>query len=331
MGGRIFARGRTGVGRAPDGLRRWLAYPLAAMLVLTMTQWVVARPAAAAPPVVEEPASEPSGELARPDEAAATVTARMTGRRVKISNLTSETSEFWALPNGAIEVEAHLGPARIKDDSGEWIPVDFTLARQPDGSVAARAHPRRLRLSGQAGAGEHDLAVVSDGQGEVALGWQGALPEPTLDGATATYQEVRPGVDLVVEATRTGFEQFLIVKSRDAVEQVTDVVLPLRGEGLQLAPDGDGGYEIRDSAGQTVGASPAPIMWDAQVDEASGEKLRWTTVGSSTSQRSGNIERSLRPDEEWLLDPATEFPVTIDPRRWLGQHPGNRGVRPPLR
>jgi hypothetical protein len=44
-----------------------------------------------------------------------------------------------------------------------------------------------------------------------------------LDRNQASYREVRPGVDLVVRANRSGVEQFLIVKNRAAADQVASV------------------------------------------------------------------------------------------------------------
>ncbi|WP_433531533.1 RHS repeat-associated core domain-containing protein [Micromonospora sp. CA-263727] len=296
----------------PLRAQRWIGAGLAVVLAVTMADWVVARPAAAAP----EPAPAPAAPqtLERPDEAAAVQTARLTGKKVRISGMTSETSEFWALPDGRVEAEVHLGPVRMRDDSGGWQQVDFNLVRQADGSVRAKAHPNGLRLSGAAGAGEHDLVTVGRADDELSLGWSGALPEPEVDGVRATYPEVRPGVDLVVESTRTGFEQFLVVKNRSAVAQVRSIALPLRGKGLKAVADDRGGFEIRDAGGETVGASPEPLMWDARVDPRSGERLRQTRVGKKVgAAKGGRLAVTLTPDEAWLTDKATTFPVTIDP------------------
>ncbi|MFL6055201.1 MAG: hypothetical protein ACJ72W_20185 [Actinoallomurus sp.] len=42
--------------------------------------------------------------------------------------------------------------------------------------------------------------------------WRGGLPKPVLQGHRATYQDAIDGsADLVVEATRTGFEQFVAI------------------------------------------------------------------------------------------------------------------------
>ncbi|MEV6816091.1 DNRLRE domain-containing protein, partial [Micromonospora sp. NPDC051296] len=284
------------------------------MLAATMADWAVARPAQAAPAPEPAPAPAEPQTLERPDEAAAIHTARLTGKKVRIGEMTSETSEFWALPDGRVEAEVHLGPVRVRDDAGGWQSVDFNLAKQPDGSVRAKVHPNGLRLSGAAGSGEHDLVTVGQDGDQLSLGWSGALPEPEVDGTRATYPEVRPGVDLVVESTRTGFEQFLVVKNRAAVAQVRSIALPLRGKGLKAVADDQGGFEIRDAAGETVGVSPEPLMWDARVDAKSGERLRQTRVGKKVgAAKGGRLAVTLTPDEAWLTDKATTFPVTIDP------------------
>ncbi|MGW5667690.1 DNRLRE domain-containing protein [Micromonospora sp. NPDC003776] len=254
--------------------------------------------------------------LERPDEAAALTTARITGKKVKITGLTSETSEFWALPTGSVQVEMHLGPVRMKDPDGRWTPVNFNLVQQPDGSVNAIAHPGHLRLSGPAGAGDHDLATLGTGGQQVSLGWSGPLPRPTVEGTRATYPDVRPGVDLVLEATRTGYEQFLVVKNRDAVAQVRSIPLPLRGKGLTVAKNGQGGFDIRDRSHHLIGVSPAPTMWDAAIDPRAGVATRHTTVATRTpaARAAGaTAQVTLTPDQAWLTDPKTRFPVTIDP------------------
>jgi hypothetical protein len=59
--------------------------------------------------------------------------------------MTSETTEFVALPDGQIEATVHSGIMRIRRDV-EWVPVDLTLRRRADGSVAPVAHPFDLIL-----------------------------------------------------------------------------------------------------------------------------------------------------------------------------------------
>ena len=54
--------------------------------------------------------------LERADEAAAVVTARMTGKPVLITGKTTETTEYRALPSGQIEATVAGGPVRMRDD-----------------------------------------------------------------------------------------------------------------------------------------------------------------------------------------------------------------------
>ncbi len=296
-----------------------VASAVAVVLVVTLSDLVVRPQSALAVPAGPPEAPAADVPLERPDEMAALTTARMTGRRVKITNLTSETSEFWALPDGLVEAEIHAGPVRFRDEHGQWVAVDVSLERRSDGSVGSKAHPYGLRLSGAASEGEHDLVTLGQGQDASSVGWSGRLPEPVLDGTTATYPDVRPGVDLVVEATRTGYEQFLVVKDRAAVAQVRSVTLALRSANLRYAATGDGGLAVTDNAGRRVGYSPAPVMWDAQVAPTSGERLRRTPVQSHAVGRgAGRTDVVLTPDAAWLSDPATQFPVTIDPQETWG-------------
>ncbi|MEU3454984.1 DNRLRE domain-containing protein [Micromonospora sp. NPDC006766] len=279
-----------------------LAVGLSATMVSSLLAGVVSRPAEAKPPVTQ--AQQLAGPLERPDEAAAVVTARMTGKRVLISGLTTETTEFWALPSGSVEATLSTGPVRMRDDEGDWVDVDLTLQRRADGSVAPRAHPAGLTLAGSAGPGEHVLVSLGAAGQRSTLGWSGALPAPVLEGAKATYPEVRPGVDLVVSATRTGFEQLLVVKDRKAAAQVRQLRMPWH-------PSGGKATAAR------VGELPA-VMWDAQVDPASGEHVRRARVDTRLDGEGDRAGLMLTPDAKFLTDGSTVYPVTIDPSQSIG-------------
>ncbi|MFJ3216708.1 ricin-type beta-trefoil lectin domain protein [Kitasatospora sp. NPDC086801] len=115
------------------------------------------------------------------------------------------------------------------------------------------------------------------------FGWLGKLPKPKLEGNKATYVNARPGVDLVLEATRTGFEQFLIVKDRSAVAQTGTMTIPLDTTGLTVSPQQAGSIQLLDKAtGKSAVKIPAPVMWDAAIDPASQEHLNRGPVGNAT-------------------------------------------------
>lgn len=128
---------------------------------------------------------------------------------------------------------------------------------------------------------ERELVKVGSGGQEVKFGWLGKLPKPRLEGSKATYVDARPGVDLVLQATRTGFEQFLIVKDRSAVSQAGTLTLPMDTTSLSVAAQPDGSIQLLDAAGKVAVKIPAPVMWDAKLDEGSGStctgrRWRWS-------------------------------------------------------
>ncbi|MFF7249419.1 DNRLRE domain-containing protein [Embleya sp. NPDC008237] len=253
----------------------------------------------------------------------ARLAAKLRGERVQVLDMLTEASTTWANPDGTLTTETSAGPVRFRRD-GVWVDIDVAFARRPDGSVASKAHPGGLRLAGPGGgdraksfAGSassqpQDLITIGAGVQAVALQWKGGLPEPKLDGAKATYPDALPGADLVVEATRTGFEQFLVLNKRP--ETGSSFTLPLRAQGVNVAKQADGSVLFTDKAtGRELATMPAPRMWDATVDPRTGEHTRTVPVGLEVAQTGSNIELRLTPDETFLADPATVFPVTVDP------------------
>ena len=163
----------------PSGFARSLGISLA-LAVVASTASVVAEPKA----TIAAPTPTRQAPLERGDEAAAVVTARMTRKPVKITGLTSETSEFVAQPNGTVVATIHAAPVRI-NVGGRWIPVDLNLRRTPDGTVTAFAHPGSLTLAGRRDKTTGALATVGSGGDKISLGWTGKLPDPVIDGTKA--------------------------------------------------------------------------------------------------------------------------------------------------
>ncbi|BCJ72588.1 hypothetical protein CS0771_21320 [Catellatospora sp. IY07-71] len=243
-----------------------------------------------------------------------------------VAESVTESQSVVANPDGSFTAKIHGGPARFRNAQGDWVDVDLTLYRRPDGSVAPRAHPRGLVLAGASGAGSHDLVRFVTRGHEIAVGWPGALPAPSLSGTKATYAEVLPGVDVVVEATRIGFEYFMVVKSRAAARRVAQVSLPWRAEGLSAVHTGEGSVQLRDPAGAVVAWAPAATMWDARVSPGSGDpvvqkpvkvSVKRAAEGRSTGMLSADVASTdvmqLLPDKAFLDDPKAVYPITIDP------------------
>lgn len=283
----------------------WHRSGMVALLVaaLTATLLIVPPgPTAAADVTPAAAATEPCPP-SRPDKISAGLAARLCGGRVEILDARTETTQVWAEADGSLTAEKHLGAVRFRDGD-TWKAIDRTLVRRADGSVGPRSDPRPVTISGRRNAGTDLLVAAGDGREKVTLGWTGPLPEPVLDGSSATYAEVRPGVDLVVTVTPTGFEQFLVVKRRSALAEVASVRLPLRlPTGATTSPSRQG-LTVADTRGRNAGRIPVARMWD---DDGEGE------VEVVARRKGAAHELVMTPDADWLADQARQFPITIDP------------------
>ncbi|MEU6762941.1 DNRLRE domain-containing protein [Streptomyces sp. NPDC046853] len=250
--------------------------------------------------------------------------AKKTGKKTLVPNETTPTSLTYANPDGTLTAEVTAGPERIEKD-GKWVDVDATFHKAADGSVRAKAHPTGLELAEGSGtpakslkaavdAAPRDLVTLGGRDGEqITLKWKGGLPEPRLDGTTATYKNAVPGADVIVEATRTGFEQYTKLHQRPA--GAYGYTLPLKAEGLKASRKDDGSVMFTDAVtGAEKATMPAPVMWDASVDKVSGKHENRHRVDMRVVDHGqGDIDLVVSPDAEWLADPGTQYPVTIDP------------------
>lgn len=245
------------------------------------------------------------------DEDRALAEARRLGRPVRVDVLTDATTEVWARPEGDFRADLSVGAVRMRRDRS-WVPVDLTL-RATKGGAEPVAHPKGLVLSGAQEGGTHDLAVVGTGDERIAMRWTGRLPAPSLKGTEATYADVRPGVDLVVNATRDGFAQSLIVKDRAAADRVSEIRLPLTGPGAaRFARDRGGAVTFSSRAGTPTATVAQPLMWDAARD-ATGTPTRIAVIKTAVRRTADGATFTLTPERAWLRDARTRYPVVLDP------------------
>ncbi|WP_344222663.1 DNRLRE domain-containing protein [Kribbella sancticallisti] len=268
-------------------------------------------------PAVAVPAEDPKPAVAkvdsRPDLVSAVLTARSQGSKVEVESLRSDRSTTWANADGTMTTDSHLAPIRFKTSKGTWQSIDLTLVKAVDGTVAPQGHQFGLQLGKRNDAVGGVFASATAGSGRLVewlAPWK--LPEPTLDGTKATYAEVQPGVDLRLDARRSGFEADFIVKERPIVAPVWRI--PLRTKGLTARQATDGTVEFVDAKNVVRSRIPVGQMWDAVSDEHTGMPVNTAPVSMSVEQVSpGKATLVIAPDASWLLDPARVFPVTVDP------------------
>lgn len=324
--------------------RRLRSVAVAVSLLMAVEAAVVVSTSGHAVALSEEAASkgaeavEPPKELGpatADSESAARLKARIQDRRIEVLRARTETSTVYVNPNGTVTEEAYAGPVRFTDDKGEWQTVDASLREAADGSLEAVGHPHELKVGGKHAAPKGSkgragrpegvpvpLVSLEDGTGRgMELGWFGALPEPVIEGEEGTiarYRDALVATDLLIESTRTGFEQFLELKDRSAVDANGEVSYSLTAKGLTAKADNDGSVTFTDAKGRAAGVLPSPVMWDARVDERSGEHTHRAKVGVKVAQDGDTVTLTMAPDAEFLAAKDTEFPVTVDPAINIG-------------
>ena len=233
-------------------------------------------------------------------KAQALLEAEATGKPVEVTSLRDEHNTVLANPDGTFTAESYVDIEHVKQN-GTWVKVDTSLAEATDGTLTPRAVKNSLVLSG---GGSGSAAVLSDGTHTVTLPSNWKLPRPTVSGNTATYADVLPNIDLLQSALTSGVEQSLVVKKRPSAA-LAAWKLPLRLAGLHAVADKTGVITLKDAGDTPVFVSGLPTMIDA--------KGRVAELSQQLVDTAGGPELQVTPDAGFLSDPATTFPVTIDP------------------
>lgn len=307
--------------------------------------------AAPAPETPEQPdnlATLEDGYGATPAQkqamARAETQATSTGKAVVVDELTTETTEAVANPGGGFTLSTNAKPVRARQGA-QWVPVNTALHPNRDHTLSPSATAYGTVVF--SGGGRTPLASTTAGHTRYTVSWPGVLPAPRVSGSSATYPEVLPGVDLRVTATVTGgFSDVLVVKNATAAKNpaLATLTLPATVTGGRVASGTDGGITVTGGPdGSTLDAS-TPMMWDSNTSltaapTPSSKSLpdKGLAPDPSDASHPGMAARvapikthvttdalTLSPDKRLLSDPATTFPVYLDPS--FNWHPASGGT-----
>ncbi|WP_246204305.1 LamG domain-containing protein [Streptomyces tailanensis] len=299
-------------------------------------------------PVSQAAADEAQPPLSEGQKALAE--AQESGQRVEVTGERSERTTVFANPDGfTFTLEESAVPVRVPTSGGGWQAPDATLEVRGDGTVAPKAAAVEMEFSG--GGDTEPLVKISDRGRSLQMGWPGKLPEPVLDGTSAVYADVLPGVDLRITASVEGFRHVLVVKTPEAAaqEELKQIDYSLKATGLSLlkgkagnltAIDDDGNRVFRappaqmwDSAGAASGAQPNSLAASVDATEAEGSDPAEVAASSAKGAEPGAGDTvttmdvkvsadalTVIPDAEMLTGTeASAFPLYIDPTVTWGE------------
>jgi hypothetical protein len=277
--------------------------------------------------------------------------AAETGEQVEVVGERTPYTTTFANPDGVtFTLKDSAVPVRVHKADGSWTQPDATLEARSDGTVGPKASVAKISFSG-GGSGADLVKLSLDGR-SLTVGWPGTLPKPTLDGDSAVYADVLPGVDLRMTATTEGYREVLVVTSASAASnpELKQLSFPVKADGLALRDGGSGGLSAVDDDGNTVFRAPAAQQWDSAGDATStasasshaASQASFTTMtqdstgdettsgdgeaapdptegpsdGDASTRLSVTAEQStikVTPDASMLADDSAVFPQYIDP------------------
>ncbi len=242
--------------------------------------------------------------------------AAETGKSVIVDSLTTPTEQISALPDGNFTKTVSVEPTRMLAN-GKWTDISTDLV-EVDGVLKPKMVPAELTLSK---GGTSKLSSVSDGHGHaVSESWHyGTLPAAHVDGDTATYPSVFPGVDLIQIVKKQGISQVLKIYTPEAARdpRVVDFKLKLDAENVELGSDGKGGLKATSKkTGGEVLRSASGRWWDSRYEGAGAADPGGPGVTGSLDlaleNSAGEVHEKLRMSDVLSRKDLT-FPLYIDP------------------
>ncbi|MEU4832096.1 LamG-like jellyroll fold domain-containing protein [Streptosporangium sp. NPDC023615] len=270
------------------------------------------------------PAAPKAMEFSRPEDPDATLRAaieeaRKQNKPVEVEAAYTEGSRTWAYPNGQLTTQSYAGPAQLKQADGSWAWIDTTLVEH-DGVLKPKLTKAKIEFS--AGGADRPFASMERGDGQkVSFGWPTELPKPIVKGNVATFVNAAgQGADLVVTALPTGFRHDVML--REQPKGPVEFRIPVETDGLDFAEAKRGGLELTDSKGRQVASAAEPVTIDAGPSAADTKKAgavppRTGKIDTRVVEEKGKQVLVLTPDPAFLADPATRYPVTVDPTTTL--------------
>lgn len=278
-------------------------------------------------PAIESPAPKKrapqgrKGEFAQAPDAKGRVpalpadTVPRAGFDPKGKRVVGRTAETTTYDNGdgTSTLLVHGGPVNFEDRTGTWRQIDARLHREEGGGVVNGAGPVSARFAGRTGG---DLVTLSGEGWSLSAGLDGIARgrSPRVDGATVTYEEVLPGVDLEKAMGNDRLKETFVLRAAPPRPLAETLRSPLTLDGLTPSTAADGSIVFTDGAGRTRLTIPVGVATDSsrRLSPGTGLTPRAPVVPKLVETADGWAVDLVLPTE-WLNDEGRVYPVYIDP------------------
>ncbi|UWE12676.1 laminin G domain-containing protein [Actinacidiphila bryophytorum] len=241
---------------------------------------------------------------AKSGDQTASARAAASGQRVEVTGDRTEFATTYANPDGYTYTQEQSSvPVRVRTRSGGWTAPDATLQVRADGTVGPKAAMVDLAFSG---GGSAPMVSLGSAGRTVALTWPGTLPKPVLDGDSAVYPDVMPGVDLRLTASVQGYRELLVVKTPAAAADpaLKKITFGVHASGLRVGRLAGGGLSGVDADGKQIFTAPPAQMWDSRGTGPAAQAQAKVQSGSGSGvQPKAGVQAA--PDQAATAPPAS--------------------------
>lgn len=253
-------------------------------------------------------------------ESVAVAEASETSKDVVVDAATTPTDMSVAHPDGTLTTTMSTEPVRMQTSAG-WSDISTDLVRATEDGISV-LKPENVPVDITVGAGGTDrIASLDDKNGHsVTQSWPfGTLPEPLVEGNSATFRQVLPGVDLIQLAHKTGISQVLKIETAEAARdpRVAQMRIFLDSQNTVVEQNAEGELTAKGTDSGVVELSNSGgTWWDSSAQGATATNPGGQGIARPFSltlgTEAGKQSQIFGMDE--ILDTADlTFPVYVDP------------------
>jgi len=233
---------------------------------------------------------------------------------------TTPTSLTVAHPNGTFTSTLNTEPVRMQS-GGAWTDISTDLMRTTvDGVSVLKPEKAPVDITVSTG-GTSEIASLGDKDGHsISQSWPfGTLPAPVVEGNSATYRQVLPGVDLIQMVHKTGISQVLKIETAEAARdpRVAQMRIFLDSEKLSVEQGAGGDLSAKGTdSGEVELRNTGGRWWDSSAEGATAEAPGGNGIAQPFSLKLGTEagqQSQIFGMETILGAQGLTYPVYVDP------------------